>query len=134
MQNFANLAKHKSSSFDHRRAKELRKDPTLAEQTLWAELRIATRGKGFRFRRQHPIHPYIADFVCLKLCLIVEVDGLSHDTRQEKDKNRDEFLKKIGYEVMRFTEEDVVRNREGVVITIMNRAEEKMIKFDVPHP
>ena len=134
MQNFVNLAQHKSSSFDHRRARELRKDPTFSEQILWAELRNATRGKGFRFRRQHPIHPYIADFICLKLHLIIEVDGVSHDTKVDKDKNRDEYLKKLGYEVMRFTDEDVVKNRDGVITMIMNRAEEKMIEFDVPHP
>ncbi|MDR3424753.1 MAG: DUF559 domain-containing protein [Alphaproteobacteria bacterium] len=131
MPDFVKLAEHKSSFSDHARAKELRKDPTLSERILWAELRIAMRDRGFRFRRQHPIHPYIADFICLKLRLIVEVDGLSHDTRLDQDKRRDAYLRKVGYEVMRFMDEDVMTNREGVVLAILKRAEERMMELNI---
>ena len=124
MTNPSQFASHKNKPTDYRRAKALRHDPANGEQVLWAQLRLATKNTDLRFRRQHPIHPYIADFACLKLRLVIEVDGVSHDMRLEEDKKRDEHLAKIGYEVLRFTNEDVVKNCDAVVSAILNRAEE----------
>ncbi|MFA4994325.1 MAG: DUF559 domain-containing protein [Bdellovibrionales bacterium] len=124
MPSVSHFASHKPKPTDYRRAKNLRRDSTDGEQVLWHELRLATKTTGISFRRQHPIHPYIADFVCLNARLIIEVDGTSHDTRLDKDKTRDEALQKMGYEVLRFTNEEVLKNREGVVSAILNRAEE----------
>ena len=124
MTNAPHLAAHKNKPTDYRRAKRLRHDPTNGEQVLWYQLRLSAQISNFRFRRQHPLHPYIVDFVCLKLRLVVEVDGCSHDTRLDKDKRRDENLMKMGYEVLRFSNEEVMRNHDGVVLTILNRANE----------
>ena len=134
MSHYQRLAEHKNTSADYHRAKKLRHEPTSAEQILWRELRLTTKNQGFHFRRQHPLSPYIVDFVCLKLRLIVEVDGASHDTRLEHDRQRDADLKSRGYETMRFTHDDVVTNRAGVVMTITNLANERMKELDVPHP
>ncbi|MFA5040431.1 MAG: DUF559 domain-containing protein [Bdellovibrionales bacterium] len=132
MKNPSNLASHKNKSTDYHRAKILRRDSTDGEQIIWFQLRAATKNRGFHFRRQHPIHPYIADFVCLKLHLIVEIDGNSHDARLDKDKRRDEYLKKMGYEVLRFTNDEGLKNPEGVVMAILNRVSEKSKKFPSP--
>ena len=134
MPEFVRLAVHKSSPADHRRAKELRRNPTVAEEILWRELRLATHDKKLKFRRQHPIHPFVADFVCLKFHLIIEVDGISHETKLDKDKLRDERLNELGYEVMRFTHDDVVTNCDGVVWSILNRARELGAEIDAPLP
>ncbi len=134
MSKFAKLATHKSTSEDNAHAKKLRHQPTVAEKTLWHQLRLATKERDFHFRRQHPIHPYIVDFVCLQLHLIIEVDGLSHDNRAEYDAQRDLYLKKLGYETMRFSHDDVVSNHEGVIRMIIDRAEKRMTELDIPHP
>ena len=124
MTDVPNYASHKNKPTDYRLARNLRQNPTNGEQVLWHQLRVATKNTGFKFRCQHPIQPYIADFICLKLRLIIEVDGISHDLRLDKDKKRDAHLKHMGYEVLRFTNEEVLKNWEGVVTVILNRAEE----------
>jgi very-short-patch-repair endonuclease len=134
MPNASNPATHKNKPTDYKRAKSLRHDSTDGEQVLWTQLREAEKTTGISFRRQHPIHPYIADFVCLKARLIVEVDGTSHDTRLDKDKSRDEALQIMGYEILRFTNEEVLKNCEGVVAAILNRAEEILKATTNPSP
>jgi very-short-patch-repair endonuclease len=73
---------------------------------------------GHRFTRQYQIGPYYPDLICRKQKLIIEVDGYSHDSRQEYDEARDRFIVSQGYRVMRFTNEDVMQNLEGVVMMI----------------
>jgi very-short-patch-repair endonuclease len=119
--NYARFAEHPNDQEDYRRAKELRKAMPLAEQILWNALRVNTKKLKLRFRHQHPIHPYIVDFICIKLKLIIEVDGMSHDMRVEYDEKRDRFLKNAGYEVMHFTNEDVYDRCGGVIETIFER-------------
>jgi very-short-patch-repair endonuclease len=119
MATFQKLANHKNERTDYNRAKELRRRAPLVEQILRAELRLATKGADIRFRRQHPLHPYVVDFVCLKLRLIIEIDGMSHDNRLHLDRRRDDYLKSLGYEVMRFRNEDVLENRDGVISAIL---------------
>src|SRR5271168_2960217 len=105
------------------RAKQLRQAMTRAETLLWRYLK-ANRIDGLGFRRQVPIRNYIADFVCLSVKLIVELDGESHDfeERQKADQNRDTFFASEGFQVLRFTNEQVTSNLEGVVGVIRQTA------------
>lgn len=97
-------------------AKEMRSKPTEAESVLWLQL----KGKklGVKFRRQHPIDSFIADFVCLDKKLIIEVDGEIHDFQQEADELRTERLNELGYEVLRFKNEEVLADIDNVLTKI----------------
>ncbi len=105
------------------RAKQLRRAMTRAETLLWRYLK-ANRMDGVGFRRQTPIGKYIADFVCFSSKLIIELDGESHDfeERQRVDQRRDVFFATQGFEVLRFTNEQVMSNLEGVVEAIRQAA------------
>ena len=106
------------------RAKLLRKTAPKAERFLWNALSALRDETGLRFRRQHPLHPYIADFACTKARLIIELDGASHDVRYVYDAKRDADLRSRGWIIMRFNNEDVEKNLEGVVLTILERTRE----------
>ncbi|QOZ50033.1 endonuclease domain-containing protein [Bradyrhizobium sp. CCBAU 53338] len=101
------------------RAKQLRRSMTRAEKLLWRYLK-ANRIDGLGIRRQTPIGNYVADFVCFSSKLIIELDGESHDfeERQKADQRRDAFFTAEGFQVLRFTNEQVMTNLEGVVQTI----------------
>jgi very-short-patch-repair endonuclease len=101
------------------RARTLRKSMSESEWKLWRELRKRQVG-GHRFRRQHPIGPYVVDFVCLEQRFIVEVDGGHHsETAQvEYDGRRTEWLEREGYRVFRVWNTEVFDNLDGVVETI----------------
>ncbi len=92
-------------------ARELRRNMTDAESHLWKLLR--RRQLGERFRRQCPIDRYVVDFVCLRRKLVVEVDG-GHHAESSQDRIRDACLMKLGYRVLRFWNNDVLENSEGV--------------------
>jgi len=96
---------------------------TPAETLLWRYLK-ASRIDGLGFRRLTPIRNYIVDFVCLAVKLTVELDGESHDfeERQNADQNRDAFFVSEGFQVLRFTNKQVMSNLEGVVETIRQAA------------
>ncbi|MEE2525397.1 DUF559 domain-containing protein [Hyphobacterium sp. HN65] len=97
-------------------AKRLRNNLTNAETILWSRLR---RGglNGQKFRRQHPIGPYIVDFACIQARLVVEVDGATHSTPDEVayDRRRTRFLRKHGWFVYRATNPDIYENLNGVL-------------------
>jgi very-short-patch-repair endonuclease len=101
------------------RARQLRRGMTRAEQLLWRQLK-AHRLDGAGFRRQAPMGSYVADFVCHARKIVVEVDGESHDfaSRLDHDARRDAWFASRGYRVLRFTNDDVLKNLEGVVLTI----------------
>ena len=103
----------------------MRKNQTNAEALLWRALRGRRLG-GFKFVRQEPIGPYFADFVCRDEKLIVEIDGATHSTDGEirHDARRTKFLHASGCEVIRFVNEDVYRNLDGVCETILARLSE----------
>ena len=103
-------------SKNHRQA--LRKEPPRPEAHLWYCLR--RNQLGVRFRRQHGIGGYVVDFYCPKAALVVEIDGDSHyfDTGREKDRERDDYLASLGLKVLRFTNRDVMENRDAVVAEI----------------
>ncbi len=95
-----------------------RKQPTMAEQILWEELRDRRLG-GVKFRRQHPLGPFIVDFCCAKERLIVEVDGDSHKNQRDYDDARTQHLSAYGYRVLRFTNDDVLINLDQVLLVIV---------------
>jgi very-short-patch-repair endonuclease len=101
---------------DHR-ARALRKRMTEAEQLLWVNLR--NRGLGsFKFRRQHPVGPFIVDFICLEKNVVIEVDGGQHDENKELDVQRSAYLNKMGYRVFRFWNNEVMQETEAVLDAI----------------
>ena len=95
-------------------AKTLRSNQTTAEQRLWYHLR-AHRFMGFKFKRQKPMGRYIVDFVCLEHRLIIEVDGGQHAEQVAYDQYRDAWLRSQGYTVLRFWNNDVMQQMEGVL-------------------
>jgi very-short-patch-repair endonuclease len=107
------------------RAKQSRRAMTRAETLLWRHLK-AHRLAALGFRRQSPMGSYIADFVAHSCKLVVEVDGESHDfeERIRHDDRRDEWFASRGYRVLRFTNDDVMKNLEGVVLAILQAAEQ----------
>jgi very-short-patch-repair endonuclease len=103
-------------------AKGLRKRSTDVERLLWRRLR-AGRFEGLKFRRQHPIGRYIVDFVCLEKRLIIELDGGQHALPEKtlKDRERDAWLEKEGYTVVRFWDNEILMNTSGVLETIREK-------------
>ena len=96
------------------RAKELRKNMTDAEKTLWYLLR-AKRFENLKFRRQQPIGDYIVDFVYFQQDLIVEVDGSQHLENEDYDQERTNWLESEGFQVIRFWNNDVLNKTEQVL-------------------
>jgi very-short-patch-repair endonuclease len=94
------------------RAKALRSEQTDAEGRLWYHLR-AERFVGLKFKRQKPIGPYIVDFVCLELRLVIEADGGQHGG--EADERRDAFLRSLGFTVLRLWNNDILGETEAVL-------------------
>ncbi len=92
----------------NQRARRLRKNPTDEERIVWQNLRLKRFG-GYRFRRQHPIGPYIVDFICLERKLVVEIDGCQHGEERHigRDSRRTAWLESKGYRVIRIWNRDV---------------------------
>lgn len=103
-------------------AKNLRQTMPDAERRLWQHLRAARLG-GYKFRRQQPIGPYIADFVCTRPKLIIEADGGQHGERQTHDAARDRYLQTRGFRVLRFWNHDILQQTEAVLTEILNTLE-----------
>ena len=98
-------------------ARNLRKNQTDAERILWSKLR-AKQLDGIKFRRQQPIGCYIVDFVCRKRHLIIELDGGQHATDVIHDKIRGSYLERQGFTILRFWNNDVLKNIDGVLEVI----------------
>ena len=98
--------------------RRLRREQTPAENLLWQSLR-AKRLNGAKFRRQHPIGDHIVDFCCLRHRLVIEVDGGQHAEETQKDDARTARLEAHGFKVIRFWNDDVLRNLEGVLTSIV---------------
>ena len=105
-------------------SKDLRKNMTDAEQTLWFYLRN-NQLAGYKFRRQEAIDNYIGDFVCYKKKLIIELDGGQHNDEQniEQDKIRQNYLEQQGFKILRFWNDNIFNNIEGVLDTILKNLE-----------
>ena len=100
------------------KAWQLRHNTTIPERILWA--RLSRNQLGVKFRRQHPIHSFIADFYCHTHKLVVELDGPHHETpgNRSYDARRTQMLNDFGIRVLRFNNEEVLNNIEGVLTTI----------------
>jgi very-short-patch-repair endonuclease len=96
------------------KAKALRKAGVLHEALLWLELK-SKKLNGLDFDRQKIIGNYIVDFYCAEKSAVIEVDGCSHDSKQDEDSLRDEFLNSLGLVVIRILAKDVLQNLQGVV-------------------
>lgn len=109
-----------------KQAKLLRKNMTEAEKVIWYFLQSKYL-QGLKFRRQEPIGQYIVDFVCYSIKLIIEIDGGQHalDTKSQ-DEKRDRWLRLQGFRNLRFWNNEVLRNREGVL--------EEILKNSAPSP
>ena len=105
-------------------ARDLRQKETESEQILWSWLRN-NQLNGAKFRRQQPLGNYVVDFVCFDKKLIIEIDGGQHNDDQfiEKDKERTRFLHSEGFRVIRFWNNDVLTNIDGVIIHIRRTLE-----------
>ena len=101
------------------RARSLRREMTDSERKLWSGLR--NEQLGVKFRRQHPLGHYIADFACLELKLIVELDGSQHADQFAYDARRTEFLNSLGFEVMRFPTDLPFTDLQGLLACIYSR-------------
>ncbi|MSR71619.1 MAG: DUF559 domain-containing protein [Candidatus Taylorbacteria bacterium] len=105
------------------RARELRKNQTKAEELLWQEIR-GKKIKGYQFIRQRTIASFIVDFVCLRLKLIIEVDGEIHLQNKDMDKFRQEQLELLGFRVLRFTNDEIEKDIKLVLTKIAYRMPE----------
>lgn len=99
-------------------ARKLRNNSTPGEIRLWCEVLRARKFHGYQFNRQLPIGKYIADFACRKLNLVVELDGMSHQYKQEEDRIRDEYMQSLGYRVVRIAESEVRNDLDNVIRTL----------------
>ncbi len=99
---------------------KLRKEATLPERLLWNHLR--QKQFGYKFRRQYGVGPYVVDFCCPKIKLVIEVDGEIHgfDNQRKKDEIRDDYLKKNAFNIIRYQAKDVLNNIESVCEDIGN--------------
>jgi very-short-patch-repair endonuclease len=113
-------------------AKKMRREPTPAEAALWERLRDPAM--AVRFRRQHPIEGFVADFVCLRANLVVEVDGGIHEQLKERDAARSEIMDRLGYKTIRFTNDEVLKRTDQVIATIRNELKQRLPQCDPPSP
>ncbi len=115
------------------RARRLRKTMTEAEKRLWWRLR-REQMNGLNFRRQHPIGPYVLDFYCPFIQLAVELDGGQHNfiAAQRKDERRTNWLNAKGVTVLRFWNNDVMGNMEGVLLEVMRVSESLVSRRQTP--
>jgi very-short-patch-repair endonuclease len=114
-------------------ARRLRRNQTDAERLLWFRLRDRRFG-GWKFRRQFPIERFIVDFFCADAHLIIELDGGQHALRVEADAERTKILETMGYFVLRYWNNDVMRNIDGVLEDIAAVLERHRSEPPHPHP
>jgi very-short-patch-repair endonuclease len=100
------------------RARSLRRKQTHAEALLWSRLRNRQLANA-KFRRQVPVGPYVADFLCVEFGLVVEADGGQHADRTAEDARRDTFFANQGYRTLRFWNNEIISNMDGVLAAIL---------------
>ncbi|MEO9004504.1 MAG: endonuclease domain-containing protein [Ginsengibacter sp.] len=112
-----------SSPIIFENAKRLRNQPTPSEIVFWNLLK--QHFSNYRFKRQHPVSQYIADFYCHKLKLVIEIDGGIHLSEEAKnnDKLRDEFMRSLSLKIVRFSNEEVCKNSEMVIAKLRDLIE-----------
>ena len=102
-----------------RRARELRQNANPLEEIVWTQLRDRRLG-GFKFRGQHGVWPFVVDFYCAESRLIVELDGTSHEGREEQDLRRQKEFEELGFTVLRFRNHEVYENLEGFLERVLD--------------
>ncbi len=112
-------------------ARQLRSEMTDAQSYLWQRLR-SRQIHGLKFRRQHPVGKFILDFACIEAKLIIEVDGAQHNEMQIQDNQRTAWLEAQGWKVLRFWNNEVLQNIEGVLVEVLNAL--ALDKSDVTPP
>jgi very-short-patch-repair endonuclease len=122
-----------STSEPRRFARDLRKVPTAAEDTLWQALR-GRRLNGLKFKRQVPVLAYTVDFLCFERKLIVEIDGKQHDWYASYDRRRTEEIESQGFTVLRFTNEQVLTDLDFVLKTVAAAAARTLSLQGGPSP
>jgi very-short-patch-repair endonuclease len=115
------MTKHPHHPRTIARSRRLRADSTGPEAILWGVHRSRQLG-GLKFRRQHPIGPYVVDFYCDSARLVVEIDGLSHDETAESDARRSEYLQQAGLRIVRVLNDEVLRDLDAVAEMIVSEA------------
>lgn len=115
------------------RARELRNDPTAAEALLWSRLRKSQLA-GLKFSRQMPIAGHFADFACRQAKLVVELDGSQHAAMTAADVERTRRIEAEGYRVIRFWNNDLTSNMEGVLEAILSAASPGVERGPTPQP
>jgi very-short-patch-repair endonuclease len=118
-----------------RRARSLRKNATSAEAKLWSKLRNRQLG-GHKFVRQEPIEPYFADFACREAKLAIEIDGATHSTEGELDRDarRAAFLAGQSYRIVRFVNAEIYGNLDGVLETILSALTSRASQRELTQP
>jgi very-short-patch-repair endonuclease len=106
-------------------ARAMRKNLTPAELKLWLKIKSKQLG-GFRFRRQQPFDKFILDFFCPESKIIIELDGTSHVEKEVYDAQREEYLIRRGYKVLRFTNDEVMNNLDGVLAKILDECQKRV--------
>jgi very-short-patch-repair endonuclease len=114
-------------------ARKLRREITPAEKVLWQELR-GRRFAGYRFRRQHVVDPYIADFYCAVATLVIELDGETHLGNEEKDKVRQSTLESRGLKVLRFWNNQVFVELDAVLEEVYRECQQRAVIAPRPLP
>jgi len=116
----SSLKQIKNHSLLHQISRDFRKEPTQAEDMLWKSL-SNRKLIGQKFRRQHPIGPFIVDFCCVQSKLIIEVDGEVHIFQKDYDQEREQYLIDEGYHVIRFSNNHVLEDIPSVLNEIKNQ-------------
>lgn len=104
-------------------SRDLRNNSTLSEVLLWNQIK-GRKIKGYQFMRQKPMINYIVDFYCSKLKLVIEIDGDSHIGKEDKDQYRQEKIEALGIQFLRFSDLDVKKNMNGVLLELLTMIEE----------
>jgi len=117
-------------------ANKLRKNMTKAEACLWKYSLRAGKLSNWQFRRQRPVLNYIADFMCKELLLIIEVDGFTHNWEEtlDKDEKKENDLESVGFKVLRFYDDEVLRDIDNVNRAIEQWVEVRRKEFGLPPP
>jgi very-short-patch-repair endonuclease len=111
--------RNQAFSTTHSNARKLRRAMTDSERALWSRLR--GEQLGVKFRRQHPLGTYVADFACLAPKMIVELDGSQHEGQAGYDARRDAFFRAHGFQVLRFPSDAAFTNIDGILTVILDQ-------------
>jgi very-short-patch-repair endonuclease len=112
-------------------ASKLRQDSTDAERRLWFHMRNRQLD-GFKFRRQVTIGPFVADFACVEMRMIIEADGGQH--AEGRDQGRSAYLERLGWRVLRFWNNDILQQTEAVLENILVACQQRKKERPSPHP